>query len=449
MPTLGSHLNFSQLEARNAVIHNLSAAPSSPVKGQLYFDTVSNVLFFYNGTIWVSSSGGTPADATTTTKGIVQLAGDLTGTAAAPAVATGAITSAKIADGTITDVDVAAANKDGVAGTASMRTLGTGAAQAMQGTQTLTGISTANANPGPVQMNSQRLTALADPTAAQDGATKNYVDTVAQGLDAKQSAYLATTGNITLSGNQTIDGLTTLTGSRVLVKNQTDPTQNGIYVAGTGAWTRATDMDVWTEVPGAFCWVENGTTQADTGWVCTSDASGGPIGASGISWAQFTGAAMITAGAGITKTGNTLSATVDGTTIDAAGAGTSLEVKAAGITATQLANGAVQLNTAVVGNILGTAQGGTGQSTVKAARETGLGAAGYYNNNATHGAGTTITITQATHLLRASRAIHVQVQDNATGNVELPDISVAANGDVTITYAASVSANSKLVTLVG
>jgi hypothetical protein len=77
------------------------------------------------------------------------------------------------------------------------------------------------------------------------------------------------------------------------------------------------------------------------------------------------------------------------------------------------------------------------------------GPPGYYSNNATHGAGTTITITQATHGLRASRGIQVQVQDNATGSVELPDIAVAANGDVTVTYLASLTANTKLVTLVG
>ena len=93
--------------------------------------------------------------------------------------------------------------------------------------------------------------------------------------------------------------------------------------------------------------------------------------------------------------------------------------------------------------------GGTGQTSAKAARESGLLSCGYYSNSATHGAGATITITQATHGLRASRGLQVQVQDNATGAVELPDIAVAANGDVTITYGASVSANTKLITVVG
>jgi hypothetical protein len=95
------------------------------------------------------------------------------------------------------------------------------------------------------------------------------------------------------------------------------------------------------------------------------------------------------------------------------------------------------------------ANGGTGQTTAKAARETGLGAAGYYNNAGTHGSGTTIAITAATHGLRATRALQVQVQDVATGTIVLPDVSVAANGDVTVTFGASVSANTYLVSIVG
>jgi len=86
-----------------------------------------------SGVKWAAASGGTPPDATTSTKGVVQLAGDLAGTAAAPVVANNAITSAKILDGTIVDADVAAANKDGTTSTPSLRTLGTGAQQAAAG----------------------------------------------------------------------------------------------------------------------------------------------------------------------------------------------------------------------------------------------------------------------------------------------------------------------------
>lgn len=156
-----------------------------------------------------------------------------------------------------------------------------------------------------VSMNSQKITGLATPTLDTDAANKAYVDSVAQGLDPKQSVTVATTANLAaLSGLLTIDGVTVTAGERVLVKNQSTPSQNGIYVASATAWSRATDMDAWTEVPNAFVFVEEGSTQADTGWVCTSD-TGGTLGTTAITWAQFSGAGTYVAGAGLTLTGNT------------------------------------------------------------------------------------------------------------------------------------------------
>ena len=149
------------------------------------------------------------------------------------------------------------------------------------------------------------ITLAADPTQAMHAATKQYVDATAQGLEVKQSVKAATTANITLSGAQTIDGVSVVAGDRVLVKDQTTASGNGIYVVAAGAWTRATDMDAWTEVPGAFTFVEQGTVNADSGWVCTAD-QGGTLGSTAITFAQFSGAGQITAGAGLTKTGNTL-----------------------------------------------------------------------------------------------------------------------------------------------
>ena len=455
MPILGASLDFAKLEARNMRMHQLSAAPSSPVEGQLYYDTVGHTLYWYDGSQWQSAKGGVgaPPDASTSAKGIVQLAGDLSGTAAAPTIAAGAVT----------DTKVAAANKDGVAGTASMRTLGTGAQQAMRGSSSLDQIATANVVGAPVNLNGQTIFSLGNPGVAQDAATKAYVDNSVQGLDAKQSCKAATTGSsITLAGSapSTLDGVTLAANDRVLVKDQSGTTQNGIYTVSTlgtganGTWTRAVDADTWLEFPGAFTWVEQGTVNADTGWVCTVD-QGGTLGTSAITWTQFSGAAMITAGTGLTKTGNTLSASVDGTTIDAAGAGSSLEVKDGGITNVKIsAVDGSKINNASLDPVakfsatVSIGLGGTAATTAPVARAN-LGVPGYYSNSATHGAGTTITITQATHGLRISRAIHVQVQDNTTGAVELPDVVVASNGDVTVTYAASVSANSKLVTLVG
>lgn len=137
------------------------------------------------------------------------------------------------------------------------------------------------------------ITGLPDPTNAQDAATKAYVDAVAQGLDIKPSVKCATTGNITLSGEQTIDGVTT-SASRVLVRAQSTGAQNGIYVSGAGAWTRALDFDNWSEVPGAFVFVEEGSTLGNTGWACTNDV-GGTIGSTAVTFTQFAGAGTYTA----------------------------------------------------------------------------------------------------------------------------------------------------------
>jgi hypothetical protein len=152
---------------------------------------------------------------------------------------------------------------------------------------------------------SATITGLASPTNDSDAATKGYVDALAQGIDAKASVVAATTANITLSGAQTIDGISIVAGDRVLVKDQSTASQNGIYLCASGSWTRTTDADTYAELVAAFTFVEKGTTNADSGFICTIDA-GGTLGSTSITWAQFSGAGQITAGDGLTKTGNTL-----------------------------------------------------------------------------------------------------------------------------------------------
>jgi hypothetical protein len=157
-------------------------------------------------------------------------------------------------------------------------------------------------------MSGYKITNLADPTSDQDAATKYYVDSVAQGLDVKASVKAATTANITLSGAQTIDGVSIVTGDRVLVKDQTASQNNGIYVAASGAWARSADANTWDELVSAYTFVEEGTTYADTGWVCTINA-GGTLGTTPITWSQFSGAGTYVAGTGLTLSGNTFSIT--------------------------------------------------------------------------------------------------------------------------------------------
>ena len=169
-------------------------------------------------------------------------------------------------------------------------------------------VSIAPTGTGTVDVNSKRITSVGDPTQAQDAATKAYVDAVKTGLDVKDSVRAATTANITLSGTQTIDGVAVIAGNRVLVKDQSTGSQNGIYVVASGSWSRSLDCDntPGTEVTsGLFTFVEEGTTNADSGWILTTND---PItvGTTALSFVQFSGAGQVTAGAGLTKTGNTL-----------------------------------------------------------------------------------------------------------------------------------------------
>lgn len=137
------------------------------------------------------------------------------------------------------------------------------------GAQTFGGLKTFQSG---IDLNNQRITNLATPTASNDAATKAYVDQIVFPLDVKNSVRAATTSNISLSGLQLIDGVTLANGDRVLVKNQALSQQNGIYSASTGAWIRTQDANTNEKVTAnMFVFVSEGTTQADTQWVLTSN----------------------------------------------------------------------------------------------------------------------------------------------------------------------------------
>lgn len=180
---------------------------------------------------------------------------------------------------------------------------------------------------------------LADPTNAQDVATKAYVDAHATGFSPKGSAACATTANITLSGEQTIDTVLT-SSSVVLVKNQSSPAQNGLYVSAAGAWTRTADMDSWAEVPGAFTFVTGGSANLKTGWTCTS-AAGGTLNATAITWTQFSAAGTYTAGTGLGLSGSQFS--IDGTVATLTGSQTLSNKTLAAPVIDQINNGAANL----------------------------------------------------------------------------------------------------------
>ena len=218
---------------------------------------------------------------------------------------------------------------------------------------------------GVINVSSARITSLGTPTGGTDAATKNYVDAQLQGLDVKNSVRVATTANGTLAtafaNGETVDGITLATGDRILLKDQSTGSENGIYtVNASGAPTRATDFDENSEVTGGtFFFVEEGTTNADNGFVMTNDGTV-TVGTTALVFTQFSGAGQVIAGDALTKSGNTLNVGVDNSSIEINS--DALRVKASGITNAMLA-GSIDLTAKVTG-ALPVGNGGTGLSSI-------------------------------------------------------------------------------------
>ncbi len=223
------------------------------------------------------------------------------------------------------------------------------------------------------------------PVGSSDLATKSYVDGVASGLDMKASVRIASAGsNLSLTGLGAVDGVTPVAGDRVLAKDQTTPAQNGIYIAASGAWTRATDADQNAEVTsGMFTFVEEGTSNAGTGWVL-STANPITVGTTALSFAQFSQAGTIQAGAGLTQTG---------TSIDVISANGGIVVNADNLALTladstlSIVSGGVKLAPLTTGNILigngssvATGVAVTGDVTISSSGVTAIGAGKVLNS---------------------------------------------------------------------
>lgn len=276
-----NNIDLNKNELQNARIQNLGTAPATPVEGQVYHNTSDHRTYMWNGTAWVyfipssmaGSGNGLDADKLDNQEGSYYLA---------RANHTGTQVASTISD---FDTQVRTSRLDQMAAPTSS-----------------------------VSLNSQKITGLLDPTNPQDAATKNYVDSTVQGLDAKASVKAASIADLTLSGEQTVDGIALVAGDRVLVKNQDTQAENGIYLVSLTGWTRTTDANTWSELISAYTFVEEGTTNADTGWVSTAN-SGGTLGVTDVVWVQFNGAGgsstasnVGTAGVGVfkQKTGNDL-----------------------------------------------------------------------------------------------------------------------------------------------
>ena len=250
----------------------------------------------------------------------------------------------------------------------------------------------------------------ATPTDDTHVTTKGYVDSVAAGLDVKDSVRVASTADVnTSTPPAAIDGVTLSAGDRILLKDQSTDTQNGIYTYDASGLTRATDMDAAGEFVGAFFFVEEGTVNSDQGFVMTTD---GPItvGVSSIAFTKFTGTGQITAGAALSKSGNTLLVNVDNSFIEVNGSD-ELTIKGTNTTGQVLQSdgsggvsyGTVDLTSAnAVAGALGLANGGLGVDASSAGGKTtarsnlGLGSMAVQDANAVAITGGTVDLSGGT-----------------------------------------------------
>lgn len=426
--------------------------PSPAVAGMQRWNTDLDVLEFYDGTSWLQGSGSVSSVAVASNSAALQvvsgspitsagtitldLDADLTALAAISGtgvlVRTGAGTFAsRTIVGTAGNISVA--DGDGVAGNPTINLVNVGTPVAAffgrfttdaQGRVTATSAATAgditttlgytpvnragDTMTGPLDMGNNSITNLAAPIAGTDAVNKNYVDALNSGLSWKDSVIAASTANVTVSSAPaSLDGVTLTSGDRVLLKNQTDPAENGIYVFnGTGSpLTRATDMDTASEFPNASVFVEQGTTYADTGWVQVNDSI--TVGTSAVSFSQFSGSGTYSAGTGLQLVGNTFSLI---TPVSIANGGT-------GLAAIGAANQVLGVNAAGTASEYKTITAGTGVSVV-------------------HGAGSiTINNTGVTSVTVQSNSAALTVTNptvTTTGTIELDlDADITALAGIT------------------
>ena len=503
-------INLAGNQLINATFEKLTADPTTGnFEGRLYYNTATDLLKLYTGSAWtavgaitnvqgttdevdVSVSNGvatvslpttinantTGSAAKLTTTRAIELSGDITGTAnfdgsaainisttiAANSVALGTDTTGNyVADltagtgisvsggGTETaTVTVTNTGVTALAGTANQIT-----ASGSTGSITLS-LPSAVTFPGTVTLN-------ADPSSELQAATKQYVDSVAQGLDVKASVKVATTVTGTLAtafaNGSVVDGITLVTGDRILIKNQSTGSQNGIYtVNATGAPTRASDMDVASDFPSSFTFVEQGTLNADTGWVCTNNLV--VVGTTDIVFAQFSGAGTYTAGNGLSLSGGSFSIdtsiTVDKTTAQTL---TNKTLTSPVVSGLSISDGSIFIEGATddAFETTLTFTDPTADRTITFKNESGTVAytaditsalttyTRKYSADIGNASATSISVT---HSL-STRDVQVQVYDNATYDTVEVDVVRTDTNTVTLSFASAPALNAYRVVVVG
>jgi hypothetical protein len=420
-----TNLDLNQNQLLKARFQTLSSDPSSDLfEGWVYYNTTSDTLRIYANGVWRTFLDGISAAGSASTALTVNESGGLV--TLTPNLATSS------AAGVMSSTDKAKLDDATSEATASKLVIRDGSGNIKVATH----------------------------TDDDNDATKGYVDSARSGLDVKASVRVATTAPVLLASGlengDTLDGVTLATGDRVLVKDQSTGSENGIYVVqATGAAVRATDADVSAEVTaGMFTFVAEGTTNADSGWVLTTNDTV-TLGTTALTFAQFSGAGQITAGDGLTKTGNTINAVGTADRISVSSDAINIATTYAG------QNTITTLGTVTTGTWqstdIGIAYGGTNASTEADAR-TNLAAGG------TQGSGVSAptlsrkvskTIGDASNTSFTiqhgfgTREVMIQVYDAATYDTVIADTVRTDTNNVTVAFSVAPSSNAYVVVVIG
>lgn len=421
-----NNIDLNQNELQNARIQNLAAAPGSPVVGQIYYDTVLGYARLWNSSRWVRLDD-IWATGTTVTAPIVN-----SGTTLAPILTVQAASGSQ--NGYFSSSDFTKLAAATALNTASTIVFRDGSGNFAAGIGTFAGSGS-----------SSGITLSGTVTNATDAVTKNYVDNLINGTKWLKPVIVVATTNIALSGLLTIDGYTVSAGERVAAVGQSTGSQNGIYVAAAGAWSRSTDLATGADAASVAFWVEKGTVGADKAYVCTSDTGSAVVGTDALTFIVFsTGTAYVADEVTLTLTGNTFS-------IKNLGVSNAQVATAAAIARTKLASGTashVVINdgSGVMSSEanLAVTRGGTGAGTAAGAK-TNLGFMTRFAVDVGNGSLTTITVT---HNLGTLDVI-TQIYTNSGGAVVMADVVNATTNTVTVTFAVAPTTNQYRVVVIG